>query len=587
MPPNDPAFCETVKTLIETEKNLQDMMKVVNVVVDRQLEAYDAVNTLAVELPKKRQEGKQMNGKQRVKFVDEIEDGEEADDGTYDVEKNSEEDESNMAFSGAPSEKENKKTAAVPPPVLFMREMPISPVLVSTANNSIFSSNMGKAKDNNDIVMEEIEEVEPDASVKKKKRRQTDINGSDQPSSSKPNGLRHTLNPSDINQLGFHTESDHVIAVMDHFRLKESETPKFIEHVYKANKKIYSFKNKEAPTVTFFGKEKIDKDDNYDYCLGIYNRETQEVEYKSISLLRFEGIPNIDPELLTEKDIKERVNYAADYSIKQEHFEKKNKMLEATLRRQINDDTLTTLSKSTFESKNAVAKTEDGDSKAFATAESSVLPPANRTATVPADIYPLSLFYTEFILQSFGKISQDFFKENNVMAKLTALGVPKLIAEVASKVMNDQKDEIQCFLVLQLIIMSIFVQQMAANKRSLQASEFDNFPSAIFHHIRDEYFSENFKTNSRWGYTQMERDRLVAWFLCLFLVLNNFRVAITPLASQLHLSEQKSGKTLSALGCVVSSATVDESQRYDTMRMARLLEPPSDKRLRKRRRGGA
>uniref|UniRef100_A0A914YDU5 Uncharacterized protein n=1 Tax=Panagrolaimus superbus TaxID=310955 RepID=A0A914YDU5_9BILA len=101
MPPNDPAFCETVKTLIETEKNLQDMMKVVNVVVDRQLEAYDAVNTLALELPKKRQEGKQMNGKQRVKFVDEIQDGEEADDGTYDVEKNSEEDKSIMAFSGA------------------------------------------------------------------------------------------------------------------------------------------------------------------------------------------------------------------------------------------------------------------------------------------------------------------------------------------------------------------------------------------------------------------------------------------------------------------------------------------------------
>uniref|UniRef100_A0AC34F208 RNA polymerase I associated factor, A49-like protein n=1 Tax=Panagrolaimus sp. ES5 TaxID=591445 RepID=A0AC34F208_9BILA len=458
---------------------------------------------------------------------------------------------------------------------------------------------MGKSKDNGDI---EIEEVESEAPVIKKKRRQTDINGAaDQPSSSRPNGLRHTLNPSDFNELGFETESDHVIAVMDHFRLKESETPQFTEHVYHSKKKIYSFKNKAAPTVTFMGKEKIDEDDNYDYCLAIYNRRTKELEYKPISLLRFEGIPNIDPELLTGKEIKKRVNYAADHSIKQETLvdrrrqlttqfgsEKKNKMLEATLRRQINDDTLTTLSKSTFESKNVVIKAKDEDSKAFETAESSVLPPANRTATVPAEIYPLSLFYTEFELQSFGKISQDFFKKNNVMAKLTALGVPKLVAEVALKVMSkDQKSEVEYYLVLQLIIMSIFVQQMAANKRTLQASEFDNFPSAIFHHIRDFYFKEDLKSNARWGYTHMERDKFVAWFLCLYLILNEFRIAITPLSAQLHLSEQQSGKTLSALGCVLSTATAEESTRYDTTRMARLSEPPSDKRLRKRRRGAA
>uniref|UniRef100_A0A914QBF3 Uncharacterized protein n=1 Tax=Panagrolaimus davidi TaxID=227884 RepID=A0A914QBF3_9BILA len=261
-------------------------------------------------------------------------------------------------------------------------------------------------------------------------------------------------------------------------------------------------------------------------------------------------------------------------------------MLEATLRRQINDDTLTTLSKSTFESKNVVKKSEGDDSKAFTTAESAVLPTPNRTATLPAEIYPLSLFYSEFILQSYGKIAQDFFKENNEMAKLTALGIPKLVAQVAGKVMHDQKSEKECYLVLKLIIMSIFVQQMSTNKKSLIASEFDNFPSPIFHAIREEFFRDKLKTNSRWGYTQMERDRFIAWFLCLFLILNDFRVAITPLASQLHLSENQSGKTLSALGCVVSSATVEESKRYDTMRMARLIEPPTEKKLRKRKRGG-
>uniref|UniRef100_A0AC34F1W8 Uncharacterized protein n=1 Tax=Panagrolaimus sp. ES5 TaxID=591445 RepID=A0AC34F1W8_9BILA len=138
MPPNDPALAETVKTVIETEKNLQDMMKVIDVVVNRQLEAYDSINTFAVELPKKRQEAKQMNGKQRVKFVDEAEDDEEAKDGTYTVEKHDDEDETNVTFSGSSSEKENKKN--VPPPVLYMREMPISPVLVSAANNSLLSS---------------------------------------------------------------------------------------------------------------------------------------------------------------------------------------------------------------------------------------------------------------------------------------------------------------------------------------------------------------------------------------------------------------------------------------------------------------
>ena len=57
MSPNDPDFSEVAQVLINTEKGLQDMMNVINAVVDKQLEAYNDINNLSIELPKRKQEG--------------------------------------------------------------------------------------------------------------------------------------------------------------------------------------------------------------------------------------------------------------------------------------------------------------------------------------------------------------------------------------------------------------------------------------------------------------------------------------------------------------------------------------------------
>uniref|UniRef100_A0AC35FAP0 Uncharacterized protein n=1 Tax=Panagrolaimus sp. PS1159 TaxID=55785 RepID=A0AC35FAP0_9BILA len=117
--PNDPALIEVAKTITETEKNLQDMMIVINNVVDLQLESYDSVNTMAAELSNKKQEVK--NERPRVRFVDENEDNNQ-DDRVLDAEK----------------EKENPKNFILTS--VCAPQMPPSPILSALANNTLQSS---------------------------------------------------------------------------------------------------------------------------------------------------------------------------------------------------------------------------------------------------------------------------------------------------------------------------------------------------------------------------------------------------------------------------------------------------------------
>uniref|UniRef100_A0AC35FBF5 Uncharacterized protein n=1 Tax=Panagrolaimus sp. PS1159 TaxID=55785 RepID=A0AC35FBF5_9BILA len=140
--PNDPALIEVAKTITETEKNLQDMMIVINNVVDLQLESYDSVNTMAAELSNKKQEVK--NERPRVRFVDENEDNNQ-DDRVLDAENNANtraaagEDSIEAVISGSSAlEKENPKNFILTS--VCAPQMPPSPILSALANNTLQSS---------------------------------------------------------------------------------------------------------------------------------------------------------------------------------------------------------------------------------------------------------------------------------------------------------------------------------------------------------------------------------------------------------------------------------------------------------------
>uniref|UniRef100_A0AC34QZH2 Uncharacterized protein n=1 Tax=Panagrolaimus sp. JU765 TaxID=591449 RepID=A0AC34QZH2_9BILA len=423
------------------------------------------------------------------------------------------------------------------------------------------------------------------------KRRKTEFT---LPPPSSPKKPKQSLDPSVISSFGFENEPDDVIAVMEHVSFRKREKPKFEEHVFKGKKKIYSTKHETAPDVTFVGKE--DANEYYDYCIVKYNRSRKKVlEIKPASLLRFEGKTRVDSDELKGIKKKKSVNLTADHSITSDNYLKnrqaltsqfgsvqKNKMLEASIRRKVNGGTLSIMAESTFESKNAVEKVDKGD--IFVKTESSSMPVPNRKTTIPSQIYEKTLFYTKEEVAHNGEIAQKFFKDNSDVSKLIGKDISPVLAKLAMKVHSDIDNYTECILYLKFLIYAALARELATNtkRKYIYCSQiFSSFPKLVV----DECLGENFKAKKdaqqKISYTLFEKDRLFAWFLCLWLVLNNQTVPVTAVPLAVGLAEKTTTKILRALGCEIVTASNDELMMYESSKMAKLVGPPPDELKRK------
>uniref|UniRef100_A0A7E4V981 tRNA-synt_1g domain-containing protein n=1 Tax=Panagrellus redivivus TaxID=6233 RepID=A0A7E4V981_PANRE len=418
----------------------------------------------------------------------------------------------------------------------------------------------------------------------------------DAPTPAKKSRLNDSVASSSANAMGFELEANHIVAVMDHCKLKlrNEEEPTFVEHVYKSKKKILSLNVDAAPDVTFVNSNTQPSDDAFDYCLAVYDRSTKEVSYQPAEVLNFEGHYKVDPRVLQGKSTKKKTDFTADYSLDREAMltrrkeltsqfgsTKKNKMLEAAVRRSINTDTLSNLSTSTFDSKNAVAKKDNKaeDLKALDAPVSVILPPANLEADTPSKIYDLKHFYNEHTLDEDFKAAEAFFKDKTTVYKYSELELHEFWANI---IVNRLKSatKVETVLLHKMIIMTRFMH-MVFNSKSRNVFVFEELclpddADAYFKFIK-EFFAVTPDKNGKMRYTQQERDRVVAHALCLWLIFNDFELPVTPLTTHFGVYEKLATKTLTALGCNITSATPAEIEKFDTAKVARLTEPPSEK----------
>ena len=72
----------------------------------------------------------------------------------------------------------------------------------------------------------------------------------------------------------------------------------------------------------------------------------------------------------------------------------------------------------------------------------------------------------------------------------------------------------------------------------------------IYVHLDYFTFSAEGVRNNRLSFNLLERDRIITWFLSLFLVLNDFKIFVSTISADLCFTENVVIKTLTALGCV-------------------------------------
>ncbi|KAE9416548.1 hypothetical protein Angca_001371, partial [Angiostrongylus cantonensis] len=207
---------------------------------------------------------------------------------------------------------------------------------------------------------------------------------------------------------------DHdIVASFSHHRVIEPGQLCFQEHQPvngRHDEKVFTVRSDVCENVVEIGREASSLDEGYDYAVAVINRETGEVAFRPVRLCVFEATHSSDiPQLIGTKK-RAPIDYSASYDIKTEDWikkrmdltvdfgsSKKMKIQEASVRRQINNETLDAMRKTAFASTSVLAESEDIKLEQISMvdkAQSSILPQA-QPAALPRDIYPISTFLND------------------------------------------------------------------------------------------------------------------------------------------------------------------------------------------------
>lgn len=164
---------------------------------------------------------------------------------------------------------------------------------------------------------------------------------------------------------------------------------------------------------------------------------------------------------------------------------RKNKLINAVNRRTVNQTTLETLEGSLAKTKNIIEKKEVKD--VFERIESDIMPPPNRDAVDPENIYSKMLFYTQEDVLHLGDESLKFVKNHNSVAKLGRLDIPRSIAEIVLQSTTD--DKVEAILRMKFLVYASICKLVTKSFRNIRCDDlFQKFPSSIV----QECLKENF-----------------------------------------------------------------------------------------------
>ncbi|KAK6028887.1 A49-like RNA polymerase I associated factor, partial [Ostertagia ostertagi] len=345
--------------------------------------------------------------------------------------------------------------------------------------------------------------------------------------------------------------------------------------------------------VVEIGKEVSSIDEGYDYAVAIVDRETGTTTYRPVRLYNFQATYSSDiPQLIGEKFVgspvrrSAPVDYSASYDIKTEEWAKKRmdltadfgsskkmKIQEASIRRQINTETLDAMRKTAFASTSVLADTEDIKQEQIslvAKAESAILPHA-QPAELPRNIYPISTFITAEEQELLSASAVEFLSSSK--KELLEKGCPEVVVKMLpSSVTSDAPRALHLRFGVAMSHMGCLFAQ-----RSVLKTEFDKtpFPSEFVQKIMADFISAqwdrgpNGRTAARLAVSTDEKDKLIAHLLALGLTLSSCcSLPVTPWQNALKA-------IFVGLGCNIVQCTVEEAARTESLRAARLLRPPS------------
>lgn len=440
-------------------------------------------------------------------------------------------------------------------------------------------------------------------------------------SGSTPNSISSSI-PSAKLAVGIGKRVRDIVAIFPQGEPVEPSKLCFSEHLNRVDKKVFTMTSLAS---TEFSSKPLHIDhlgieetpgNGFEYVLAVVDRRTgRPIEFKPAALVSFQ--PRFKPgeELLSGRKRKIATDYSHDFSMSFDEMKsernnltksfgsaKNNKKLEAHIRRSITNETLDAMSTTAFSSPNtSIIKKEefeDGDSPSleddkskllsiFEKGSSGMLPLPNYNAKVPSDVYKIDQFLPDNFEQFKSEYETEaiqFFRSVDSFHYLVNSGVSPLVAKRVGIPSRYANPGIRCTIALKMITLSRFIQYCFKTKNraclSISSGEFESFslPNLMSGYFRKKYLGEATGKNAiKFQIPVDKRSRALADLLCLLLLFDepDFILPLSPLVQELGANENMLKNFLTGLGCIVSSATEAQALTMNTLRIAKLVGPPS------------
>ncbi|MFH4982178.1 hypothetical protein AB6A40_008887 [Gnathostoma spinigerum] len=391
-----------------------------------------------------------------------------------------------------------------------------------------------------------------------------------------------------------------VVAHLAHTRLEDYSKVTFQARLnpQSGKKAIFSMKDQsfDNENIVYLGKEDDDSPDGFDYAIAVVDNITKEYELYPATLVTFSAVYTKQPEVLLGLRSSTEVNFTNDYSEKKETWAEKKaaltsefgsakmmKLQDAVKRRQIKEDTLTIMMNSAFASPNVIKREYPTDTKESISllhqAHSSILPAIKQGATLPSDLYPLSLFISDEEISNLKDTAKEFIEKSKEEV-LGESNYGRLIFRYLGSF--EGSPERICYMLLLASMIKLYKLVGRASKKNFYQNDIlsMSLPAEFLNKVRRDFFPGEFASEGRSRpkliLSSSDKDRLLSHLLCLGLVLDTSRLSIpiTPWSKELMVTENRIIKIATALGCGIVSLSQEEAVRLGSTRMARLKGPP-------------
>ncbi|CAD5225995.1 unnamed protein product [Bursaphelenchus okinawaensis] len=385
------------------------------------------------------------------------------------------------------------------------------------------------------------------------------------------------------------------VACFSHSNILDGENVKLEEHTNREDSKVFTMVDPTKNPVKIVGTEEAE-DANYDYLIAFFNRQTKEVKLQPTTVLHFQPKQDVSEDFLSGRKRRSRTDFNKDMNkVNAENWRekandlvmefgntKRRKILEASLRRKVNDDTLESLGTSMLDSSkldySLLKESEDGkptlNLSMLNTPESMVLPRMNKDATGAKEVYSLEQFVKPDDTLTLGPAAAEFFAEFESVDRLVEKGISRYVAQCV--VTNLRSDKTIFITAMKVITWSRLYKHITEKGRggrvNVQGIE---LPSPfIVDFVSDFTEGQIGRQPGVYKISTTLKHKLAAHTMCLLLLFSEeYTLPLGPLKTEVGVSEVEFKKMAEALGCIVMPAPVEEMTKWKTTKIAKLVGP--------------